>query len=338
MLSEELETLIGAAIADGKITEKEREVLTKRAKAEGIDLEEFELILESRLHSNINVTDKKSDNHPREFVVKKLQARIDEILKDYESKVKEINENSSYYIFISDGKKTYDAEYDKDEALNDAERSRDNSILNVIENLYIPNNKDDILDLLNYLKFYTRKSYYSPYGFEVGDALKDKYNECLEIARHNFPNEPGIKEYLESKAKAEKREEDKKRKTEEDLARQSLARLKNDVKEAGEAYYKGSYDSMMSKRSKAAEAIITGFQLPEDKKDLLELIKYFKPFYNKKVWKDRDKNYKRTAKAYYNKYIEACELAKTLFPDDADFLKEFPQKKKGFLSWLGFGK
>lgn len=49
MYNEELETLIDAALADGELTEKEKQVLFKRAQAEGIDLDEFEMILDARL-------------------------------------------------------------------------------------------------------------------------------------------------------------------------------------------------------------------------------------------------------------------------------------------------
>jgi hypothetical protein len=49
MYSEKLETLIKATLVDGNITDKERQVLLNRAKAEGIDLDEFEVILDARL-------------------------------------------------------------------------------------------------------------------------------------------------------------------------------------------------------------------------------------------------------------------------------------------------
>ena len=49
MYSEELEALISAALADDCITEKERQVLIKRAEAEGVDRDEFELVLDSRI-------------------------------------------------------------------------------------------------------------------------------------------------------------------------------------------------------------------------------------------------------------------------------------------------
>ena len=49
MYSEQLENLINAALADGELTEKEKQILFKRAEAEGIDLDEFEMILDSRI-------------------------------------------------------------------------------------------------------------------------------------------------------------------------------------------------------------------------------------------------------------------------------------------------
>lgn len=48
--SAKLEKLIDIALVDGKISDKERQVLYKNASAEGIDLDEFEIVLEARLY------------------------------------------------------------------------------------------------------------------------------------------------------------------------------------------------------------------------------------------------------------------------------------------------
>lgn len=50
----QIEKLIEMALADGELTEKEKQVLFKRAQAEGIDLDEFEMVLDAKLHQ-INV-------------------------------------------------------------------------------------------------------------------------------------------------------------------------------------------------------------------------------------------------------------------------------------------
>lgn len=44
-----LENLINVAVADGELTEKEKQILFRKAEAAGIDLDEFEMVLEARL-------------------------------------------------------------------------------------------------------------------------------------------------------------------------------------------------------------------------------------------------------------------------------------------------
>lgn len=48
-MREKLEALITAALADGVLTEKEKQILFKKAEAMGIDLDEFEMVLDARL-------------------------------------------------------------------------------------------------------------------------------------------------------------------------------------------------------------------------------------------------------------------------------------------------
>lgn len=49
MYSNKLEGLIKAALADGELTEKKKQILFKNAQAEGIDLDEFEMVLGARI-------------------------------------------------------------------------------------------------------------------------------------------------------------------------------------------------------------------------------------------------------------------------------------------------
>lgn len=48
--SPKIEKLIKMALADGDLTEKEKQVLFKKAEEEGIDLDEFEMVLEAKLY------------------------------------------------------------------------------------------------------------------------------------------------------------------------------------------------------------------------------------------------------------------------------------------------
>ena len=50
MYNEQLENLINAALADGVLTEKEKQILLKKAQSLDIDLDEFEMVLDARLY------------------------------------------------------------------------------------------------------------------------------------------------------------------------------------------------------------------------------------------------------------------------------------------------
>ena len=50
MYNERLEQLIDAALADGVLTEKEKQILFKKAQDMGVDLDEFEMVLDARLY------------------------------------------------------------------------------------------------------------------------------------------------------------------------------------------------------------------------------------------------------------------------------------------------
>ena len=49
MYNEQLEKLIEMALMDGELTEKEKQILFKKAEAFGVDLDEFEMVLEAKL-------------------------------------------------------------------------------------------------------------------------------------------------------------------------------------------------------------------------------------------------------------------------------------------------
>lgn len=67
MYNEQIENLINAALADGVLTEKEKQVLFKRAQAMGIDLDEFEMVLDARLVELKKKEEKKEKEHELEM-------------------------------------------------------------------------------------------------------------------------------------------------------------------------------------------------------------------------------------------------------------------------------
>ena len=63
MYDQKLEKLVDMALEDGVITEKEKDILVKRAKSLGIDLDEFEMYLDSRLASLSNTQNTTSNQN-----------------------------------------------------------------------------------------------------------------------------------------------------------------------------------------------------------------------------------------------------------------------------------
>jgi hypothetical protein len=50
MYNEELEKLIEMALMDGELTEKEKQILFKKAEKFGVDLDQFEMVLDAKLY------------------------------------------------------------------------------------------------------------------------------------------------------------------------------------------------------------------------------------------------------------------------------------------------
>lgn len=90
--SAKLESLIDLALSDGELTEKEKQVLFKKAELEGIDLDEFEMVLDSKLKNLLNkkpiltaissasITESNNTLNPNRYV--ELEKLIDIALSD----------------------------------------------------------------------------------------------------------------------------------------------------------------------------------------------------------------------------------------------------------------
>lgn len=78
MYDEKLEALITAALADGVLTDKEKNLLFKKAEAMGIDLDEFELVLNGRLAK------RKKDMEAKSAQKKgAIPQELDDLIKEY---------------------------------------------------------------------------------------------------------------------------------------------------------------------------------------------------------------------------------------------------------------
>ena len=69
MYNEQLEKLIDIALMDGEITEKEKQILFKKAELLGIDVDEFEMVLDAKLNNTLKANTTKA-NAAKEAVQK----------------------------------------------------------------------------------------------------------------------------------------------------------------------------------------------------------------------------------------------------------------------------
>lgn len=247
MYNEELENLIDAALADGILTEKEKQVLFKKAQAMGIDLDEFEMVLDARLVKLKKAEQEKAaSSAPKSNKlgdVKKCPA-CGAMVQSYYGMCPEcgyafegVEANSSAQKLAkaieqatADGKKRYDLarqqanEIKKSKAQSgkktsffdlDSESVRDDTdevVAKTISSFPVPTAKADLIEFILALEPKTR----STHGV-LEQAYREKYVECVRKAKFVFPNDPQfvplLVDYEANKADYEAREKARKRKT-----------------------------------------------------------------------------------------------------------------------------
>lgn len=215
MYNDELEQLIDAALADGVLTDKKKQILFKKAESFGIDLDEFEMVLDARAlkaqqaQQPVSPAKEKLGNIVTcpacgahipggnavcpecGHVFNNIEAnssvtRLNKLLEEVEKKYAK-NENKEKKSFWDDDPVV----------LRDAEMAR------VVNRFPIPNSRGDLLEFLPYLKSQAETknvgvidSYYN--------ACKSKYKECVLKARTSFQNDPAFAPYLKEETLLDK--------------------------------------------------------------------------------------------------------------------------------------
>lgn len=208
MYGEKIEGLIKAALADGVLTEKEKQVLFKRAQEEGIDLDEFEMVLDARLievqkeeKEKISKSAHKSDRYgdvrkcptcgslipalatccpdcgyeivgvEANLSSQKLTEKIEEINQEYERRISSIKGNSE----------------EADNKRWQLKKKNINQIALTIKAFPIPNTKADLFEFITSMQ----TKMLSEFIFKVeGEAYFTKYNEAIIKSKAMCANDP----------------------------------------------------------------------------------------------------------------------------------------------------
>ncbi len=218
MYNEQIEKLIELALADGELTEKEKQVLFKKAEAAGIDLDEFEMVLEARLfektkHKTIEPTvapksDKLGDvkkcpacgaiatsfsascsDCGFEFRNVGANTSVKLLSEKLEAVVQECNKMSFEDKNVL-GKLTDTAQQQQEKREKEIlDRQRD-----VIKNFPIPNTKEDILEFLHFMNPKIKTGFGSDKNVV---AWRNKYTEVLSRAESAFVNDTKMRSEIE---------------------------------------------------------------------------------------------------------------------------------------------
>lgn len=187
MYNERIEQLIKAALADGVLTEKEKQVLFKRAQEQGIDLDEFEMVLDARL-----VELQKAEQEKREKSAPKSDKYGDvrkcpacgAIVGAFKGSCPECGYEFSNVDANLSSRRLHDS-------LSKA--SSNPKKIEIIETFPIPNTKADLLEFLTALK-----PRVLDVSSEFANAYFKKYSECIEKAKISFENDKQLFVYVNS--------------------------------------------------------------------------------------------------------------------------------------------
>lgn len=206
MFSEELESVIEAALADGTLTAKEREVLHKRAAAEGVDPDELDVVIEGRLAKMKREEDWLRPAPPSDkFGDVKKCPRCGEPVEPMAVKC-----SACGYEFRNvDALKSSQRLAEKLEAIEVAYRGKkiEENIgfgmkqdmtrprialeqVTAIKNFPVPTTKEDLLDFAISMQSKWNSSTLGDVQAGLKSAYKAKYDECVNKAQILFPNDP----------------------------------------------------------------------------------------------------------------------------------------------------
>lgn len=204
MYSKELEELIDAALADGVLTQKKKQILLKKAKAQGIDLDEFEMVLDARA---LKVQQAQSTSKSKKYGNVHTCPRCGAVVQAYMAKCPECGyefsdvEANSYIKNLSEQIKRIEAQRGHGLTENNVFNhmtgtisKTDKQIIALIKGYPIPTTKTDILEFLAYgIPEATRSiDYYGGDGLQglapqkIKDAWKQKCQEIILRAERSL--------------------------------------------------------------------------------------------------------------------------------------------------------
>ncbi len=182
---EKLERFIDLALEDGVITDKEREILFKKAEAFGVDLDEFEMVLDNRLNAQKRCAiDKDSQT----------RANSDMCVQSLLKKLQKLED-----VFIEETKDMgwFKKDFKEDQMIQ--------SKVRIIKDHPLPQTKDGLLEMLAFAAPQGQKvklfSGEDSYVEDVQKAWRTKCGQIISKARLMMRDDPHSLEIVNNYAK-----------------------------------------------------------------------------------------------------------------------------------------
>lgn len=225
MYNEQIEALISAALADGVLTEKEKQILFKKAESMGIDLDEFEMVLDARLVELKKKEAQKAEQHQLEMEKAKAAQKsapksnkygdvrkcpaCGAIVESFQTKCPEcgyeftnVEANHTTKLLL---KKLEEIDADKStKGLfqgaakllgNDTDTERK---IQLIRTFPIPNTKEDLLEMISLSRANSKASAdASTTEIKIASAWKEKNKQLMYKAQITLRDDPDFQYFLE---------------------------------------------------------------------------------------------------------------------------------------------
>ncbi len=235
MYNEQMEALISAALADGVLTEKEKQILFKKAEAMGIDLDEFEMVLDARLVELKKKEAREAEQHELEMEMEKAKAAqksapksnkygdvrkcpaCGAMVESFQTKCPECGYEFTNIEANSTTKKLLKALEEVDEQVSSNEGMVGSVLrgaasafgadsltarkVQIIRTFPIPNTKEDILEMLS---LSNANSTATRSDSEIASAWQEKTKQLILKARIMLKNDPDL-EYILAEIAREKK-------------------------------------------------------------------------------------------------------------------------------------
>lgn len=185
MYDPQLEQLIDAALADGELTEKEKQILFKKAQSFGVDLDEFEMVLDARLVKMKKAEQEKAaTSAPKSNKlgdVKKCPS-CGAMVQSYQGVCPECG-----YAFEG-----VDANSAVKELSNLLQKESDHKKMEkIIDNYPIPMEKASLLAFVTWLRPQSTDS-----KNPLANSYYKKYAECVNKIKVSFSNDKDLQQFI----------------------------------------------------------------------------------------------------------------------------------------------